>query len=205
MATHKPDMNSLILLATGQLDAEQAARIRQAAQSDPHLAARIARVRRIVETMRTDDGVDPPLATLRRAIAIGAPRPEAVSAWWERLAQVVADLLYDSRATPALAGFRGGDDAYQLTYETPDIEVDLEVQASLGQDQPPWQILGNVGGVTPDEPADVVLLSSDSGEPVVQTQTDPRGNFRLPADSGRYQIGIRVGERAIMLRDIDMA
>lgn len=193
----------ILSLLLGELDQDQAALVQKAVDQSPEFSQRAARMRAILETIRTDDSEAPGAEAARAALRAVCP-PESSgkrSNWWETLDRIIAAITFDSRTQPALAGYRGGTQGYQLSYEAPDVDIDVEVRARSEEDESAGGvILGNIaaaGGA-----GDVVLLESGSGAPVLHGRADQRGNFRIEAPQGEYEMGIRLAERVVMLSGI---
>jgi anti-sigma factor RsiW len=199
----KERVNDALLLAyaAGELDREAAARVEAHLSADAADAERVRLYRGVIETMRSDDSLAPPASAMERARAIFQVAPARRENWLDKLERVIATLIFDSRAEPALAGFRGADTAVQLSFESEIADVDLQLEQ---QDQPEgeWLVMGQATARREQPVSSVALLPSDSVEPVAEVRPDPHGVFRLQAAAGKYRLAIRVGEQAVVLPDI---
>lgn len=205
MAQRRIDHDTLFAYAVGELSDDDAGRVEAHVASSRDAAEELARIRRIVATMRVDDSVEPPAETLAAACGIFGPATRSTwTEWLERLDEIVARLTYDSRLQPALSGYRGAGDGFQLTFESQGAEIDLEVQPNEDATSTPWVILGNVA--PSDEPGEtnVALLRRSDRALLEETIADGHGDFRLHADHGSYALAIRVADRLITLPEIRM-
>ena len=208
MAERSYEFGTLLAFALGELDSSVAADLQAAATRDAELSRSIARVRNVLATLRAEGAAAPPAEVIAKAYQIA--RRETVGAahetesWLEQLQRIIAALVFDSRATPALAGLRGAGEGFQVAYETETADIDLQVQPNDAVSEGPWVVLGNISNDGDAAPADVALLSIENNTPVATTQADAHGNFRMAAAGGKYNVGIRIGSQVIILPDIQM-
>lgn len=87
------------------------------------------------------------------------------SATWQTVDAELADLIYDSVVDAELQGVRGGT-ARQLTFETADLTVEVEVASGSGRIN---------GQLVPAQEADVEIRHPDGS---VKVQSDRLGHFR---------------------------
>lgn len=203
--------------------------------------------RRLVELYRTvrtavalDDQVVPDPALIARAKAIFNEQREPagiaataakVADWWRRLEATVAEIVFDSRVQPSLAGLRSTDDpggGFELACETPAAIVDLQLQptgaAGVAADRQPWRMIGQVAPTasTTEPPApstsdndgigepsprvtEVAIFNiGDDDQPVVTVQPDEHGVFTTSLDPGRYEVRIALNGEQIVLRAIEI-
>ena len=118
--TQKPITDEqLILYAVGDLADPEATATESYLAGSPQATAYVAKVRCVLETMRTDDTEAPSIAMIKRTVtafsgAEGTDEQSGPLAWLEELGHRVARLIFDSRAQAALAGFRGTTWPYML-------------------------------------------------------------------------------------------
>jgi anti-sigma factor RsiW len=195
----------LIAYAAGELPADAVARVEAHLARFPDDAVALERIQATIQAMRADDSVDPPAKTLARAKAIFQPmeRPARPS-WLDRLERVVADLVFDSRTQPALAGVRGAGEAIQLAYASAVAEIDLELLPGAGEDPHQWTLMGQISVPTPASNMEVALVSQTEGELYAQTQPDAHGVFKLQLGPGVYDVVIRIERRTVVLPAINL-
>jgi hypothetical protein len=140
----------------------------------------------------------PPFWLVNRATRIAgqslsqdAPRPSA----WRRL---VADLAFDSRSQPRVAGARSASttERRRLLYQAGGVEVDLEIHGSPSGDHG-----GILGQVTASE-ADLVgaWVIAEGPATRAEADVDALGQFRLDGlVTGAYQISIGLAYELIEL------
>lgn len=178
-------------------------------QHSPELAARLERLERAIACLRRDDS----LAPTQRAVALARDvfaqmRPAEArdrGTWLQRLGDFVATLTYDSRTRAALVGFRGGAEAYQLSFAHPSAEVDLEVE-SPPDGAAPRRLTGQVHVLRKKDEAvtnlDVMLMSE--GMAVARASADSDGLFTLTAPPGRYDLVIDLSTATVVITDVEL-
>ena len=200
----------LIAFAAGELVGEPADRVEAYLAGHPEAAETVARYRTAGSVLRADDGVDPPPPAVADAKAIFRPRPAPSGG--PSVADVVADfmarLVYDSRAEPALAGVRGAVTGFQLEYDLPESDAQLELQADVddeGADSRRWRLVGQVSPPASAPPARITLCRAGSLTPIAQIDADERGVFVLKLDPGTYDLHVHLPGGVTVVPDIRMA
>lgn len=205
MAHDKITFETLIAYATGELDQEAADRVEEHLRVSRTDAEKVSRLQSVIQTMRSDDTSTPPAELLERAKAIFQPANR--SAWYElrrRLEEVVAELVFDSRKQPALAGFRGSSDVVQLSYESEVADVDLEITPTIAEGRTTWLLMGQISPhETPAHP--IVALMSPSDETFcVEIMPDEHGVFTLHSAPGEYELLIRFADRVVVFPEVTL-
>ena len=196
-----PSLESLTDYADGHLTSAESARIAD------HLATGCAtcveyhewyeKVRAITAA---DDSVAPPPWVMKRAVRIFETRqnrPRLV----ERIGNLVASLIFDSRALPSIAGVRSTETANrQLLYRAGDYSIDLQVGASQ---QSRCELIGQVLNESEtafDSVAGLKLELAGQEELRHKTVTDRMGEFRI-ADirCGEYDLLIELPQGSITI------
>lgn len=192
----------LLSLALGELSPADAARVESIAAANSETMSELQRVRTAIASMRSDDSIAPSsvvIAQAKRILSANAPQRPT---WLDALQQLVAGLIYDSRSTPALAGYRSAQDAIQLTYAVDSDEIDVQLEPPADARES-WTIFGQL----PEAAAsgtEACLLEAVSGAPVARAFSDAHGTFRLKAPAGRYTLAVRWDEqRAVRLEDLE--
>jgi hypothetical protein len=194
----QPRPEQLVEYVLGEADEAARSRLERAIAGSPALAARVQEIRDLIHLLATDDSVEPSQALMAQVTAMlgRAPREHLLAAVADRIAgavRAVAQLVYDSRAQPALAGFRGPSSVpgrpHQLTYRAGDATVDL----SLARQGDGWEVRGQVSGPTRETATPIALVPSGTTRMTASTAADDRGYFRLEVDRGVYDLLIGSG------------
>jgi hypothetical protein len=198
MTDRHPDDPTLADFVFGALAPEAADRIEAAAALDEALAGRIARLRTIVDLLRTDDWALPPAAARRRVLGLfrQQTRGPAPTGWLAAARTVVARLVFDGRAEPALAGFRGLADDGHLTWDSDLGRVDLRI-APGARAGAAWRLRGQIASVA--EATMVSLRPHGSVDPCARSTVDAHGRFRLDATAGAYDLVIEFTKEDVAL------
>jgi hypothetical protein len=150
--------------------------------------------RQVLGLLRASNSFAPPAEVVQNALAIFdgfQPRPSA----WQRL---VANLTFDSRMQPGLAGARDvRSDSFQLLFEVEGLDIDMLCERT-GEG---WRISGQAVAAEAEGAAGIAELSGP--ETAAETEIEARGEFRL-ADvaPGTYDLVLRAGGREIVLGGI---
>jgi hypothetical protein len=192
----------LVAYALGELPPDEAALLEARLALAPALAETVAGIRALVDTMRSDDSEAPTARAVRRAIAAALARPRRRSAAevLQEAARVLARLVFDSQAEPALAGFRGGGEARQLAFESEVARVDLRLTPRAAS-HAVWRLRGRImphrGGDGDLGP--VLVRNRVVGAPVVEAEVDEGGRFAIDVPRGGYEIMVGVAGAALAL------
>ncbi len=196
----------LIAYAVGKLPRAEADLVEAFLARNPEAAQTVERFRQTLASLNADDSVAPPTDTLERAKALFAerrvPREAPSLSWIEQLQRTVAALIFDSRPQLALAGFRGGSDEYQLGYETDDVAIDIEVAPATDDDR--RTLMGQVSASAESRAECVVLSSPGSFEPITMATPDSSGIFELNSESGVFDLLVAVGDRLIVVPNLEV-
>ncbi len=201
------DYDTLISYAAGELAGHEAAEVEAWLARDPAAARTVARYRLAQVSLRQDESPSPEAAAQAKAIFDRA-RP-ARSGFSEQLAQLVARLIFDSRAEPALAGLRGRGSSFQLTYDlsseaAEEESPELDLQAEPVPQAQSWRVVGQVAGCDQVEAMRVDLCRAGSPTPIQTVQGDRRGTFVLSVEPGTYDLHLHLPGRVAVVPDIRM-
>ncbi|MHC4219574.1 MAG: anti-sigma factor family protein [Planctomycetota bacterium] len=198
----------MIAFAAGELADGEARQVEAWLASHPDAAETVARYRMARTTLQTDNGADPPPESVARAKAIFEPRTAAAPSLADRVEQLIATLIYDSRVKPALAGVRGAVTGFQLGYELPESEAQLDLQADVdedGADTRRWRLVGQISSANPLPPAKVTLCRPGSLTPVHTVHSDERGVFVVKIEPGTFDLHVQLPGGLHVVPDIRMA
>lgn len=203
----EPTFDVLVAYVKGELDAEAAAIVEKRLAQTPDGAARLHRARLMLETARGDQSVAPPAETLAAAKAIfkaPAGAPSVLSEALDGLRRVLATLLFDSRVQPALVGFRGADDGFQVAFAAEGAEVELDFNPLTNDVSDAWQLMGQV--TLPDaKPAAHVSLAKRGEAPSIEIDTDEHGVFSIPKLApGAYDVAVRLSDNLLLIPTIEV-
>ena len=198
--------DQVIAYAAGEGGPDQAAAIEAWLDRHPEATATVNRYRSARQTLRTDDGVDPPAEALRRARALFETGRAAAPAWMgESVIQAIATLIFDSRRAPAPAGLRGPVVSFQMTYELSGVvpgELDLHAEPTGGGDTRSWRLIGQIASPQATGPLRVDLCRAGSLSPIRSVDGDDRGGFVLHVEAGSYDLHLRVPHGVVVVPDI---
>jgi len=134
----------------------------------PECRGRVEEWRMLHSRLHTSHLTDAPIAVLRAAYGIVAPRPGAV--------QVLASLIFDSFSQPAFAGARGTEDSRQLVLRAAEFDVHVRISGKPDNRQITGQIMARTENGFIDV-ARVHLLHN--GEPIQTSELGPLGEFEF--------------------------
>ena len=199
----KPTYEQLVAYASGDLSAEEAQTVRAFLAADATAASAFERIRDIVQVLRSDHSASAPADSVAAAKSIFRPQP-AVEPWWKRLAEIVAEVVFDSRMQPALAGFRSsGGSGFQIALESDAASVDLQFEPR-DETRESWRIMGQV--VPADGPnAEIAVLVAAGSDRVGEASADDSGVFTMIVDRGEYDLCVRIRDRVLRVPGIRVA
>jgi hypothetical protein len=187
---------SLVDLAEGLLDPDEAQRLRVRIAADPDQQAELAALEELIGLMRSDASADAPEHVVNRALRLMRPRAAAPAPG--ALRRYIATLKSDSwRAAPLAAGFRSLQAWPRvLLLSAGDRELDLQIS----QQGDSWLLQGQILG--PEGPGEVVLGTEELR---VMVPLNDLGEFVLPAvPGGRYTLVVTQGEIEIVVSDLEL-
>jgi hypothetical protein len=159
-------------------------------------------LQRVLTLLRQGPLPAPPAAAVRAAKDLISRHPARMTGPIQHLAETIAVLIFDSRAAPALAGFRGSaaDTPLHLIYRTELAEVDLQIQPAHG-DAPLTRILAQVESQLPARSAH--LLHADTTA-AAEAQINSRGIFSFTIAPGRYDLTITLADASIRIPSLEL-
>lgn len=177
------------------------------AQTESHLAgpcqqcaARLARIRVILESMASPGPVLPSSEVLGRAVAIFRERSAAAS---RSPLRVLAELLFDSRLQMSPAAARGAAHTRQLLFATEKVDIDLNISPEHKEHTLLGQILDRQQADA--HPPAFVTLQNDSGTVVSGMEVDTLGQFTFRhVPSGVYDLVADLGDQEVAITALEL-
>jgi len=210
MSHAKITHQQLIAYAAGELRGSDAEPVQAHLERDADAARTVHSYRLARQTVLGDNGVDPPTEVLERARSIFDPTVDRGDrqSLSECVGGLIAQLIFDSRAQPALAGLRGQTTSFQMTWRlAPESGLELDLQAEL-TDTPggaQWQLVGQVTSRDPIGPLTVDLCHAGSGASVHSVDADERGSFVLRVEPGPYDLHLHLPGGHTVVPDIRLS
>ena len=193
----------LLAYATGELPPAEAAEVSEYLDRHPAAAAMVARFRASRAAAATDETVAAPPDVVRRAKEIFDPaRLPRPATWFERLDQLVADLVFDSRLQPATVRLGPADEQVQLAWEAGGIEVDLQARRVAGDGGARWRVIGQVGAEAPPAGLRVAVRRGGDGPVVAETTTGEGCTFSVELADGRYDLLLERPDGVLVLENL---
>ena len=205
MAAYDVTQADLMAFVMGDSSASDAARIEQAIAGSAALADEAARLRLIFRVLSSEAVNTPPDAVKQRVFSLlGERKSSLIESILSGVRAAIATLSFDSRAVPALAGFRSASEAVELSFESELGEVDLRLEPTMIQGVERWRAVGQLAATRePSGPATVSFVRSDAAVEPICTTTDVHGAFQQQLEGGCYDVIIRLDDRALVLSDLE--
>lgn len=189
-----PTFSELVGIAEGRVTSAEAAEIRERLDADPHVAEDLAWLTHVIDLMRSDESVEPPLPVVQRAVRLFAqrampPRPNMVQ-------RIVAVLRFDSASMPLAVGVRSGQPVpRQLVWSAEPYDIDLRITPHGDT----WQVSGQVLG--PCTGGQVTLGDSTT----VDATLNDLCEFALPpVPAGRYALALHLTDAEITIDMVEV-
>ena len=186
----------LVAYASGELTGRDASMVEAYLAVLPEAARDVRRLQEVIQVLRADESVAPTAEIVRRTLGMlhGREPEEALAVDWVAPVRVVARLVFDSRNTVALCGYRGSADGYQLAYESDSARLDLQVLPRAGADVDAWRLRGQVTLHDNATLGEVSLVRDHCGSVVATVEPDCLGRFKIDSASGVYDLRIELDE-----------
>lgn len=154
----------------------------------------------VKQVAASDDSIEPPQWVLKRAFRIFESQT-AQKGLAARAGRLIASLVFDSFARPAMAGARSAEAiGRQLLYRAEDFGIDMQIESA---EQARAEITGQIlreGEMTFDSVKRLPLTLLRDGRAVSSTFTNDRGEFIIASvDSGKYDLQIEADELSITI------
>lgn len=207
MSTQPLTNQDLASFALGEASPDVASQVERSLAASPALRASLAKIKSTLDLLTHAELHEPPASLVQSALRLVAPAKQHVS-WLERAADAIAKLVFDSVATPGLAGFRSSAtlDNRHMTFNCEDGEIDLEISppkpgSSL------HTVTGQIAITGTLVPSAISYVLHGSGN-VATSTIDQRGRFTLELTSGlwdlRFVAQVASDERVIALPQLEI-
>lgn len=190
--------DTLAALVAGDLPDDEARAIRDRLNADPQARERVEMLDQLAAFLNQESTIEVSGAAVREAERLlAASRPGLVDRLAEKAANGVRTFLaaldFDSRLTPAAAGFRGVADITQVAFSAEGCQIDLEIQP---EDSGQSTIRGQIDADDEESPWTIAFTDTE-GHAIATANTDPDGAFRVTLPDGSFTMvcereGVRV-------------
>jgi hypothetical protein len=150
-------------------------------------------------TPPTDHDDETLVADLRRVLSAADPVPEHVALAariaieWGALEAELAELVHDSAVDEPLLAVRGDAGPRELTFEAPDLTIEIEAEMESSEAGDSIRI---VGQLVPPQAAHVAIRIGDE---VVPVRADERGRFAaVRLTPGPLSLRCRLGDARVI-------
>lgn len=197
---HSVSYQHLLAFASEELSPAETIEVSRHLEGCEECARVVQRYRAFQESVRTDAHREPPRWLVARAEAVARGGSKAEASGQSLLERIIATLTLDSRSGLALAGVRGESEGYQLTFESPAANVDVQLFPPAGPASANWNLLGEIEE-TGTAAARIVRLQQGE-EVVMRAELGPDRAFEFEVGPGSYELQIELGEALVVLPDI---
>jgi len=199
----------LIAFAAGELEGPEAEEVAAHVAANPEASRTVSLYRTLGTTVREEDTRSAPADLVARAKAIFRAESPARRGLVDRLQDVIAHLVYDSRLQAAATRATAEADRIQLAFEAGDYEIDLRAEPATGEapsDTGPrrWRVVGQVLSEAALGRVTVGVLDAGTQTPVAEVEADDRAMFALDLDRGRYDLRVGIGDEVFLLSGVDI-
>lgn len=202
MSIDPHNLDHLVAFVLNESDANAAHTMQSAIEADPPLAMRVSRLRQIVKLLGEPPSPAPSPALIAQVKAMlrETARADAGSvgdavAGLGNVIEWIARCVFDSRGTPALAGFRGASEEMHLMFESEVGGLDLQIRPSRGGGR--TGVVRLLGQVETDQRPETAELRDDNGVVCARSDVDRHGMFAFDASPGVYDVHIKL-ERGVL-------
>lgn len=184
----------LVAFASGELTGRDSSMVEVYLATLPEAARNARRLQEVIQILQADDSVAPTAEAVRWTLELLQRREAEPTQDWLAPVRVLARLVFDSRNTVAVAGYRGSADGYQLAYESDTARVDLQILPRHGADVDAWRLRGQVTLHDDAMLGAVSLMQEPCGTLVAAVEPDCHGRFKIDSASGVYNLQFELDE-----------
>ena len=155
--------------------------------------------------MSADDSVLPVRELVERVKDSIAPAAKvSLTDWLSHIGEVLATIVFDSRAQVAMAGFRGAAAAHQIAYSSPQCEVDIQVTppeaGGGGPVETAWTVRGQVSNAQGEGlRASIAFIDRATRKLAAAMESERDGCFDLALRAGDYDVVVKFGSVFVTL------
>ncbi len=209
MSNSRITTEDLLAYAARELGPAEAARIEAHLEADSAAKTMVSCFAAVRKCVAEDDSIEASEEISARAKAIFGGNPvESGPSWLDRLGATIAQVIFDSRLHPAGVRYAGAGGCVQLTYETDNLDVDLQAERTEAVGDPGagprWMLIGQINPAEDGPGSPVALVTSGTSFLVAQTKADERAIFTLDAPAGRYDLFLGLPDGVIILPGLDL-
>ncbi|MHC5113010.1 MAG: anti-sigma factor [Planctomycetota bacterium] len=207
MTNQRINDEKLLAFAAGELEGTEAQQVQAFIADHPEAAATVTLYRLAKTRRRLDDTVAPSATAVERAKAVFSQRTATAPAGWlDRLTEIVARVVYDSRLQPAAVRYTDTGSRFQLSFETDAADVDLQAERLTAGDDAPerWRLIGQLSADPEPGVVEARAETAGGGEVVGTARSDERSIFTLDLAPGTYDIRIVLADAEIVLPNIEV-
>jgi anti-sigma factor RsiW len=198
-----------------ELDASERAEVESLLRTRPDLAEAAERLRALLAALARGPAPMPRPELLARATAFFAPPPPHAG-WLVTARRVVASIVFDSLARPAIAGFRGGSAGAagggglvrHLTYASELGELDVQISATprdTPDDAALRRIRAQIAPASGQSPGRAAVTKAPGGEVVATGPVGPDGQVLFDVPCGTYDLAVEIGVAAMIAPGVQAA
>lgn len=196
--------HDLVSLSLNELDPVRSAQLRASIEQDAALAAKFSHIESLLATLREGVLIQPPAATVARALAlVGGPASTRPLAWLDAAAAAVAQVLRDSLGAAPLAGFRGEAEGRHMSCASGNARIDLLVDEDFDAhtEQSGIVVHGQIAGVNA---AEVAACIPGTVKPLSSAEVSSNGTFTLRIGASESDLLIQTRTGSIRVNGISV-
>lgn len=188
-----PDI--LAELVSGEIGDAEAIQLRARIAATPNLAESLADFERLAAFLRDEEAPTVSAAAIRDAKRrLNSSSPGLAEQITEKAARgvrtFIAALDFDSRFSPAHAGYRGVSEVVQVAFSAEPCEIDIEIQPEADG---VIALRGQIDSEGHPEPWRLILVDQ-TGTPSAELRADEDGSFSISLAPGTYTLDLRRGD-----------
>ena len=199
MKDHPVNYERLLAFASEELSPADASDVSRHLEACNACARVVSRYQAIQATVRVDAEREPSLAIVARTNAIFRPAAERKRDL-SPLDRIIATLTFNSSSGLALAGVRDGAQGYQMTFESPAANVDVQLFPPADAASASWHLLGEVEETGSDRARAVRLYREREALAAADLGEDQM--FDLGVQTGSYELQVELSRSVVVLPDI---
>ncbi|USN98013.1 MAG: hypothetical protein H6810_07420 [Phycisphaeraceae bacterium] len=183
-------IHDIASLVSGDMGETEASLLRDRIAARPEWRAALEEMERLAAFLRAEHGATPSPGALEQAKrSLRLSRPGLVDRVAEGVRTILASLDFDSRLSPAIAGFRGVADVAQVAFSAEPCELDLEIHPGHADSS---MLRGQIAAE--DSDGWVLGFVRAGGEEPARVEAAADGSFKIELPNGSYTIVLERGD-----------